>query len=86
MAGSAAPGSLDVFVRGTDNAVWTKHAANGAWGPWTSMGWVVSSPVAAVANGGGLDLFARGVDNSLWAVKVMNGAIGWPASVGGILK
>ena len=67
--------------------LWTRRFASGAWQPWTSVGWVVASPVASVSAGaGGLDLYARGPDGALWT-------LGWPASgtpvptsLGGIIR
>src|SRR5262249_19354143 len=37
------PGSIWVFVRGLDLAVWYRRFQAGAWGPWTSLGGIANS-------------------------------------------
>ena len=83
---SWAAGRYDVFVRGTDNAVWHKWYS-GKWSGWESLGGVASSPPAVAAWGPGrLDLFIRGTDNRLWTRHYAAGA-GWSrwSSLGGTL-
>ena len=59
-------GRTDVFVRGTDNALWHKWF-NGTWSGWESLGGVLSSgPDVSSWAAGHLDVFARGSDNALW--------------------
>ena len=59
-------GRLDVFVRGTDNALWHKWFSNG-WSGWESLGGVLTSDPAAVSWGPNrIDVFVRGTDNALW--------------------
>jgi hypothetical protein len=59
-------GRLDVFVRGTDNAMWHKWFQNG-WSGWESLGGVLTSgPAAASWAANRIDTFVRGTDNSLW--------------------
>jgi hypothetical protein len=63
---SWAPGRLDVFARGQDNALWHKWYDNG-WSGWESLGGTITSnPTAVSWSGGRIDAFARGTDNALW--------------------
>ena len=63
-------GRLEVFVRGTDGALWhiwqtAPHA--GPWSAWSSLGGGISSdPVVSSDEAGCLYVFARGTDNALW--------------------
>jgi hypothetical protein len=82
---SWAPGRLDVFVRGTDDALWHKWYEDG-WSGWESLGGVMTSDPAAVSWGNGrIDVFARGTDNALWHRWYDNGWSGWE-SLGGIIS
>ncbi|MDQ3569740.1 MAG: hypothetical protein M3396_03795 [Actinomycetota bacterium] len=66
-AASRDPGLLDVFARGTDNAMWQRAWDGSTWRPWGSLGGVLTSDPAAVSWGPNrLDVFARGTDNQLW--------------------
>ena len=57
-AASAAPGQIDVFARGADDALWTRHFDGSGWGGWSSLGGVLNStPAAASANPNQLDVF-----------------------------
>src|SRR5581483_7891113 len=59
-------GRLDVFVRGTDNALWHKWY-DGSWHDWESLGGVLTSdPSVASWGSGRLDVFVRGLDSVLW--------------------
>ena len=61
------PGRLDVFGRGTDNALWHKWFTDGEWRGWTSLGGTLTAPPAAVSWGvGRIDVFVRGGDLALW--------------------
>jgi len=75
---------LDVFVRGTDNALYHKAYA-GAWYGYDSLGGVLTSDADAVSWGyNRIDVFVRGTDNALYH-KVWAGAwYGWE-SLGGVL-
>jgi hypothetical protein len=78
---------LDVFVRGTDGALWHKYYQNG-WSGWESLGGQLASgtgPAVCSWNAGRLDVFAQGTDGALWH-KWWNGASwsGWE-SLGGKL-
>ena len=77
-------GRLDVFARGTDNALWHKWFQNG-WSGWESLGGVLTSdPAVASWSSGRLDVFVRGTDNALWHKWFQNGWSGWE-SLGGVL-
>jgi hypothetical protein len=81
---SWAPNRLDVFVRGTDNALWHKWWNNG-WSGWESLGGVLTSAPAAVSWGPNrIDIFVRGTDNALWHKWWNNGWSAWE-KLGGIL-
>jgi hypothetical protein len=60
---------IDVFVRGTDAAVWWKHWNGSAWSTWTSLGGRLApgtGPAVASWGAGRLDVFVTGTDNQLW--------------------
>ena len=77
-------GRLDVFVRGTDNALWHKWFSNG-WSGWESLGGILTSDPVAVSWGPNrIDVFVRGTDNALWHKWFSNGWSGWE-SLGGVL-
>jgi YVTN family beta-propeller protein len=64
---SWAPGRLDVFVRGTDNAIWQVVWSGGRWSGWVSQGGTVVSDPAAVSWGPNrVDVFGVGSDGRLW--------------------
>jgi hypothetical protein len=84
---SAGPGELDVFARGVDDRVWTRHFDGTSWSGWSSLGGIATSAPAAASRGpGGIDLFVRGTDNALWT-RSFDGA-SWSAwsSLGGVLS
>ena len=60
-------GPLDVFVQGTNGALYHK-GNNGAWSSWQYLGGkLTSSPAATAASGGNrIDVFVRGTDGALW--------------------
>jgi hypothetical protein len=67
-------GRLDVFVEGTDGALWHKWWTGTSWSGWESLGGKLTSSPAATSQGSGLiDVFARGTDGALW-YKDWNGA------------
>ncbi len=81
---SWASGRLDVFVRGTDNALWHKWYSGG-WSGWESLGGVLSSGPAAVSWAPNrIDVFVRGTDNALWHKWYSGAWSGWE-SLGGVL-
>jgi alpha-galactosidase len=59
----SAGGRIDVFVRGTDNAVWRIAFVDGRWGRWTSLGGRVSeAPAVAFTSPSSWTVFAPGAD------------------------
>jgi hypothetical protein len=59
------PGRLDVFARGTDNALWHIYFA-GMWSAWSSLGSQLASDPGAVSWGPGrIDVFAGASGNTL---------------------
>ncbi len=80
------PNRLDVFVVGTDSALWHRWWDGSNWGGWQSLGGILTSPPVAVAWGPNrLDVFALGTDHALWH-RWWDGSNwgGWQ-SLGGIL-
>ena len=70
--------SLDMFVRGTDNAIWWRHDTWGTWGAWKSLGGLVtSSPAAASWAFGTLAVFARGTNGQLYERQTLDGGTNW---------
>jgi hypothetical protein len=84
---SRARNVLDVFGRGTDNALWGNSWNGEAWGNWfqVSPARIASDP-AAVSRGPNLiDVFARGEDNQIWLNSFNNGTwSGWTVTLGGV--
>jgi len=79
---SWAPGRLDAFVRGGDNALWHQWF-QGGWSGWESLGSTLTSEPAAVSWGSGrIDVFWRGTDNTLQHEWFAGGWFG-PESLGG---
>ena len=61
---------LDVFVRGTDGALWHKYYQNG-WSGWQSLGGKLTSSPAATWDVGAtptnnIHVFVRGSDGAVW--------------------
>jgi len=70
--------STDVFVRGTDDALYTKHWNGTSWGPWTLLGGTLTGDPGAVAQAiTRLDAFVRGTDNHMYT-RSWNGS-SWAA-------
>ncbi len=81
-----APNRLDIFVVGTDSALWHRWWNGSAWGGWESLGGVIVSPPEVVSWGTNrLDIFALGTDHALWH-RWWDGSHwgGWE-SLGGVL-
>jgi thiol-disulfide isomerase/thioredoxin len=84
---SWADGRIDVFSRGSDNALWWRHYESGTWSTWESLGGQLAAttgPAVSSQAEGQLDVFAIGSDNALWT-RYYDGA--WSAweSLGGQL-
>ena len=83
---SWAPGRLDVFGRGSNNAIWHKWYDANRWSVWEDLGGqFVGSPTAVSWGANRIDVFGRGTDNALWH-KNWDGTrwSGWQ-SLGGVL-
>lgn len=77
---------LDVFVRGTDNALWHKSWNRTAWSNWETLGGILTSkPASASWASDRTDVFVRGSDNALYH-KNWNGT-SWSnwENLGGVL-
>lgn len=80
-------GRMEVFVRGSDKALWHKWqtAPNNGWSGWSSLGGWIDGPVTARNADGRLEVFVIGSDHALWhrwQTAPNNGWSGW-ASMGG---
>jgi hypothetical protein len=61
--------SLDLFIRGTDNALWWRHwdGMTNTWSAWASLGgYLTSDPGAAAYGGDALFVCARGGDGAFY--------------------
>lgn len=84
---TGAVGSLEIFARGSDSAVWHKRqtAPSNGWGEWASLGGWIDILESARNADGRLEIFARGADKALWHNRQTtpnNGWSGW-APLGG---
>ena len=80
--------SLDLFVRGSDAALWYKYWDGTAWTASTSLGGVLtSSPAVTSPANGAMDAFVQGSDNGLWWQNTTNSGTTWSGwkSLGGVL-
>jgi hypothetical protein len=71
--------SIQVFVRGSDGAVWQKYWDGSAWSSWHSLGGKLA-PGTGPAVSQDLNLFVQGTDNQLWHESV--GVSGWSTLAG----
>jgi hypothetical protein len=79
-ATSSASGAIDVFVTGTDGAVWQRTYSSNAWAGWKSSGGQLASGTGPAACSWGavrLDLFVQGTDNALWHKSYSGAWSGW---------
>jgi hypothetical protein len=84
-ASSSGANATDVFVRGTDNALWRRSWNGTSWSAWSSLGGTLTSDPSAVSQGPNhIDVFVRGTDNAIWH-RAWNGSLWstWDSSVGG---
>jgi hypothetical protein len=73
-AASSAAGSVHVFLRGADNALWLKYRTGSTWSDWVSLGGsLTSAPSAVSISPNTLHVFGRGTDQALW-MKYWNGS------------
>jgi len=71
---------LNVFVLGSDGAIWNNPIFNDMWHAWTHTGnpgdlghpsgiTITSAPAAVSTNNLTIDVFAKGSDNSIWYIS-----------------
>jgi len=71
---------IDVFVRGTDGAVWYRGYVGGAWSKWTSIGGQVAAgtgPAVCSWGAGRLDVFVEGTNGALYHKWSSNSGATW---------
>ncbi|HTD15677.1 MAG TPA: hypothetical protein VK673_10875 [Chthoniobacterales bacterium] len=80
----SADGRLELFVRGSDGAVWHiwQTAVNNGWSNWFSHGSpprvrIDGSPILAPNADGRLQLFVSSADGSLWSIVQTAPSSGW---------
>jgi uncharacterized protein YvpB len=80
------PGRMDVFVRGSNNALWHAFGAGSQWYGWESLGGaLISAPAVASWGPGRLDVFAEGSDSTLQHLWWDGSRWGGWESLGGVL-
>ena len=58
---------IDVFVRGTNDAMWHRFWGGAGWSGWESLGGTLSaSPTASSWGPNRIDAFVRGTDDAMW--------------------
>ena len=73
-----AANSIDLFINGTDGALWWEHWDGQTWGTWKSLGGRLTSDPAAVSRSAGkIDVFVRGTDGALWTRTTYDGGNSW---------
>ncbi|MGZ4923258.1 MAG: hypothetical protein ACXV5H_04715, partial [Halobacteriota archaeon] len=84
-------GKIDVFVRGTDGAVWTRATTDGGstWSGWKGLGGALAAGTGPAAYAWGdtrIGWMVTGTDNRLWHMWTdSSGTHGWE-SLGGALS
>jgi len=85
------PSGAYVFVRGSDAAMYWKHASGSTWSAYNNSGGVITTRPVAIADASGASgtvgvyVFARGSDNALYVGRIMGGTWqGWQP-LGGII-
>jgi hypothetical protein len=75
-----------VFVRGSDNALWSSTVSGNTFGGWNSRGGLtVAPPGATSTTATNTDIFVEGVDAALWTKKETANVFGAWSSLGGII-
>ena len=72
-------GVLDVFVRGTDKALWIRSRRNGAWGAWASIRGGFASGPSATDDAGAVRVVGRSPNGSLYENLRPTLTSTWPA-------
>lgn len=83
---SLASGSVSVFARGADGAVWQQDYDGALWGGWQSLGGTAKSTVASSSPAvGEIELSVRAGDGSGAVQRFAGGVWGGWESLGGVL-
>ncbi|QXJ22322.1 hypothetical protein AGRA3207_003307 [Actinomadura graeca] len=77
-------GSVRIFARGPEGAVWTNVRRNGSWAGWSSLGGFITSDITASrlysSIGGNVRIFVRGSDHRVYLNQVSpSGSSGFTA-------
>ncbi len=76
--------NLAVFVRGTDDGVYTQNWNGTTWGGWQSLGGLITSEISATTSGSNITIFVNGTDSGVYTQNYSGTAwSGWQ-SLGGI--
>jgi hypothetical protein len=78
------PGRLDVFVQGTDGAMYQKVWNGSTWSNWINLGGKLTSAPGATAAGNQIGVFAAGTGGTIYYKHWNAGWSGW-INVGGTL-
>jgi hypothetical protein len=88
-AASRSSGTIDVFARGTDAALYTKQLSGGVWNKsWTPFGGQVASgtsPAACAQGPNSIEVSVQGTDHALWHMSSQGPVWSAWASLGGVL-
>jgi hypothetical protein len=68
------PGRWDLFVRGTDQGLWTGSLTNGTWSGWSGLGGQITERPSAVQVGSEIDVLVRGTNGDAWFINRVNGS------------
>jgi hypothetical protein len=80
---SRSAGSIDVFARGGDNALWYLSYSSGRWSSWQKVGGLLASEPAAISvDGSSIDVFVQGTDNGLWQAHFSGSGWSWSGHLG----
>ncbi len=71
-------GRLDLFVQGTNGALYHKWYTGSTWSGWENLGGVLTSSPAATSPGNGvIDVFVRGTNGALYEKTTTDGGKTW---------
>jgi hypothetical protein len=77
--------SVDLYVVGGDEALWTRRYDGTRWSGWQSLGGVLVSTPAAMTHGSDVFVTAVGADDALWYRRYRAGRWSAWTSLGGIV-
>ncbi|TMF13740.1 MAG: hypothetical protein E6I37_04265 [Chloroflexi bacterium] len=76
----------DVFVRGTDDAVWRLRYTNGTFQGWRQyQGIITAEPGSISSTATRTEVFVRGTDNALWKAQINSDTLFNWIKIGGVL-